>query len=46
MIDIATLVLSLGNLAAWVTAKLQTLEQVRATLLALVSAIPGHDVVS
>ena len=35
-----------ANLGPWATAKLQTLEQVRATLLALVSALPGHDQVS
>ena len=33
------------DLGPWNTAKLLTLNEVRAALLALVAAIPGHDVV-
>ena len=35
-----------ANLGPWTSARLLTLDQVRTTLLALVTAIPGHDVVS
>jgi hypothetical protein len=35
-----------ANLGPWSTAKNLTLLDVRATLLALVAAIPGHDTVS
>ena len=34
-----------ADLGPWNTAKLLTLNEVRATLLGLVAAIPGHDVV-
>jgi len=34
-----------ADLGPWNTAKLLTLNEVRATLLNLVAAIPGHDVV-
>ena len=34
-----------ADLGPWNTAKLLTLNEVRAMLLALVAAIPGHDVV-
>ena len=35
-----------ANLGPWNTAKNLTLDSVRTTLLALVAAIPGHDVAS
>ena len=35
-----------ADLGPWTSARLLTLDSVRATLLALVAAIPGHDVVS